>query len=175
MRPFDEMPVEEADYSDVALMVAGVREWPTEEFARDLDARVARRFAPEAAGAGGGYGVARVALPVAGCPAGAAGPAVGRGGCRVAAVIVVSGGGPAQPRHRYNPSRGPGRQGAADRPRVRDARTLGCRLERRPEGERRRPASPAPHYAALRHPGVNATPRRRSPPAASRSSRRRSA
>ncbi len=40
MRPFDEEP----DYSDVALLVASVREWPSDDFARDLDARVARRF-----------------------------------------------------------------------------------------------------------------------------------
>ncbi len=58
MRPFDEIPFEESDYSDVALLVAGVREWPNEDFARELDARVARRFAPEpaeasAAGRGG--------------------------------------------------------------------------------------------------------------------------
>jgi hypothetical protein len=48
MRPFDddEMPVGSDEYSDVALMMAAVREWPSEEFARDLDARVARRFAP---------------------------------------------------------------------------------------------------------------------------------
>jgi hypothetical protein len=48
MRPFDDddMPVGSDEYSDVALMMAAVREWPSEEFARDLDARVARRFAP---------------------------------------------------------------------------------------------------------------------------------
>jgi hypothetical protein len=48
MRPFDDddMPVGSDEYSDVALMMAAVREWPSEEFARDLDARVARRFVP---------------------------------------------------------------------------------------------------------------------------------
>src|ERR1700722_13326943 len=48
MRPFDDddMPVGSDEYSDVALMMAAVREWPSEEFTRDLDARVARRFAP---------------------------------------------------------------------------------------------------------------------------------
>ncbi|MDE3133144.1 MAG: hypothetical protein KGL15_03665, partial [Acidobacteriota bacterium] len=49
MRPFDEIPFEESDYSDVALMVASVREWPADDFSRELDARVARRFAPEPA------------------------------------------------------------------------------------------------------------------------------
>jgi hypothetical protein len=46
MQPFDEMPFEQDDHSDVALLVAGSREFPSEEFARELDARVARRFAP---------------------------------------------------------------------------------------------------------------------------------
>ena len=66
MRPFDEIPFEETDYSDVALLVASVREWPSDDFARDLDARVARRFAPEAAPAAGRAGPAggrgRIAL-----------------------------------------------------------------------------------------------------------------
>lgn len=91
MRPFDEMPVEEGDYSDVALLVASVREWPSEEFTRELDARVARRFAPEAAppaertsrGRPGGWG--RIA----------AGPAVALVAGAVAAVVVLSGGGAA--------------------------------------------------------------------------------
>jgi hypothetical protein len=46
MRPFDDMPPESDDYADVALLVAGVREFPSDEFAHELDARVARRFAP---------------------------------------------------------------------------------------------------------------------------------
>ena len=49
MRPFDdddEIPVGADEYSDIALMMAAVREWPSEEFARDLDAQVLRRFAP---------------------------------------------------------------------------------------------------------------------------------
>ncbi len=49
MPPFDEMPFDRDDHADVALLVAGVREFPSEEFARELDARVARRFAPEPA------------------------------------------------------------------------------------------------------------------------------
>ncbi len=54
MRPFDEVPFEQSDYSDVALMLAAAREWPAEEFVRELDARAARRFAPAPA-AGGGH------------------------------------------------------------------------------------------------------------------------
>ena len=46
-------PVEEPDYGDIALLVASAREWPREDFARELDARVAQRFAPEAAPAAG--------------------------------------------------------------------------------------------------------------------------
>jgi Domain of unknown function (DUF4349) len=83
MRPFDEEP----DYSDVALLVASVREWPSDDFARDLDARVARRFAPETPRPGsrpfrlGGWG--RIA----------AGPAVALVAGAVAVVVVLSNGG----------------------------------------------------------------------------------
>ncbi len=85
MRPFDEIPFEPGDDSDVALMVASVREWPSEEFTRDLDARVARRFAPEATP------VRRAAR--ARLPRWAAGPAVALVAGAVAAVVVLSGGG----------------------------------------------------------------------------------
>ena len=51
MRPYDETPIDD-DYADVALLVAGAREWPSEEFVRELDARVACRFAAAAAPAG---------------------------------------------------------------------------------------------------------------------------
>jgi hypothetical protein len=95
MRPFDEIPFEESDYSDVALMVASVREWPSDDFVRELDARLARRFEPEPGAAGGGRGgrgragrVARGRLP-----RWAAGPAVALVAGAVAAVVVVSGGG----------------------------------------------------------------------------------
>lgn len=97
MRPFDEIPFEESDYSDVALLVASVREFPDEEFAHELDARVSRRFeAPEPAAAGGGSGgrgragrVARGRLP-----RWAAGPAVALVAGAVAVAVVVSNGGP---------------------------------------------------------------------------------
>ena len=49
MRPYDDLAGDEPDYGDVALLVAGAREWPSEDFTRALDARVARRFAPEPA------------------------------------------------------------------------------------------------------------------------------
>ncbi len=52
MQPFDEMPFEQDDHSDVALLVAAAREFPSEEFARELDERVARRFAPGPADSG---------------------------------------------------------------------------------------------------------------------------
>jgi Domain of unknown function (DUF4349) len=88
MRPFDEIPFEESDYSDVALMVAGVREWPSDDFARDLDERVARRFAPEAGPAARGNASRPSRLP-----RWAAGPAVALVAGVVAAVVVLSGGG----------------------------------------------------------------------------------
>ncbi len=53
MHPFDDIAFDQDDHSDVALLVAGVREFPSEEFALELDARVARRFAPEPAAAAG--------------------------------------------------------------------------------------------------------------------------
>jgi hypothetical protein len=84
MRPYEDVPFEESDYSDVALMVAGVREFPADDFARELDARVARRFAPEAPSA---RRVARARLP-----RWAAGPAVALVAGVVAAVVVVSNG-----------------------------------------------------------------------------------
>ena len=46
MRQFEDTPFGPDDYSDVALLVAAVREWPSEEFGRELDSRVARRFEP---------------------------------------------------------------------------------------------------------------------------------
>jgi len=88
MRPFDEIPFEESDYSDVALMVAGVREWPSDDFARDLDERVARRFAPEAGPAARGNASRPSRLP-----RWAAAPAVALVAGVVAAVVVLSGGG----------------------------------------------------------------------------------
>ena len=88
MRPFDEIPFEESDYSDVALMLAGVREWPSDDFARELDARVARRFAPEAEPTARG----KTSRPSR-LPRWAAGPAVALVAGVVAAVVVLSGGG----------------------------------------------------------------------------------
>jgi Domain of unknown function (DUF4349) len=88
MRPFDEIPFEEADYSDVALLVASVREWPREDFVRELDGRVAQRFAPAPAahavrtGRGGRFSISRWA----------AGPVVALVAGAVAAVVVLSGG-----------------------------------------------------------------------------------
>src|SRR5579875_860678 len=84
MRPFDDMPLDERDYSDVALLVASVREWPREDFARDLDARVARRFEPPVPPTGGRVVRARL-------PRWAAGPAVALVAGVVAAVVVLSG------------------------------------------------------------------------------------
>lgn len=98
MRPFDEIPLEESDYSDVALLVASAREWPSEDFTRELDARVQRRFALEppaatAAGAGGGRGGVRAGRVGRGrLPRWAAGPAVALVVGAVAAVVVVSSG-----------------------------------------------------------------------------------
>jgi hypothetical protein len=90
MRPFDEIPFEESDYSDVALLVASVREWPADDFARGLDERVARRFAPEPAPAGlrssGRGGRSSISRWIAG-------PAVALVAGVVAAVVVFSGGG----------------------------------------------------------------------------------
>jgi hypothetical protein len=88
MRPFDEIPFEESDYSDVALMVAGVREWPSDDFARELDERVARRFALEAGPAARGNASRPSRLP-----RWAAGPAVALVAGVVTAVVVLSGGG----------------------------------------------------------------------------------
>ena len=88
MRPFDEIPFEESDYSDVALMVAGVREWPSDDFARELDERVARRFAPE-----GGPAARGNASRPSRLPRWAAGPAVALVAGVVTAVVVLSGGG----------------------------------------------------------------------------------
>ncbi|HWD70239.1 MAG TPA: hypothetical protein VG293_08575, partial [Solirubrobacteraceae bacterium] len=85
MRPFDEIPFEESDYSDVALMVASAREWPADDFARDLDARVARRFAPEPTAAARGLSRRWARMPLW-----SAGPAVTLLAGVVAAVVVVS-------------------------------------------------------------------------------------
>jgi uncharacterized protein DUF4349 len=84
MRPFDDddMPVGSDEYSDVALMMAAVREWPSDEFAKDLDARVARRFAPlPPAGEAlkTSHGRRWLSLPALG----------GAGGLVVAAVVAV--------------------------------------------------------------------------------------
>lgn len=46
MPPYDDMPIDD-DYSDIALLIASVREFPSEEFTHELDARVERRFAAE--------------------------------------------------------------------------------------------------------------------------------
>ena len=83
MRPYDEIPFEESDYSDVALMVASVRQFPAEDFARELDAQVARRFETER--------VARRSR-LGRLPRWAAGPAVALVAGVVAAVVVVSSG-----------------------------------------------------------------------------------
>ena len=66
MRQFEDTPFGPDDYSDVALLVAAVREWPSEEFGRELDSRVARRFVPVASSAD--------AKTPAGCPAGQPAP-----------------------------------------------------------------------------------------------------
>ncbi len=89
MRPFDDMPLDSDDYADVALLVAGVREFPREEFARELDARVARRFAPEPV---------RVArrTPRGRLTRWAAGSVVAVVAGAVAAVVIISGGSPTQ-------------------------------------------------------------------------------
>ncbi len=87
MRPFDEIPLEESDYSDVALLLAGAREWPSDDFIRDLDARVGQRFAAQAVPRGAGrLGPGRL-------PRWVAGPAVALVAGVVAAVVVLSGGG----------------------------------------------------------------------------------
>src|SRR5579883_874346 len=90
MRPFDDLAGLDPDYGDVALLVAGAREWPSEEFTRELDARVARRFAPEAAARdhAGRRGWVRVRPS-----RWTAGPAVALVAGAVAAVVVLSGGG----------------------------------------------------------------------------------
>jgi hypothetical protein len=86
MRPYDEIPFEESDYSDVALLVAGVREFPSEDFARELDARVAQRFASEPAADVQRSGRVRL-------PRWTAGPAVALVAGAAAAVVVLSSGG----------------------------------------------------------------------------------
>jgi hypothetical protein len=83
MRPFDDIPLEESDYSDVALMLASVREWPADDFARDLDARVARHFAEEPAPRARAGRRSRL-------PLWSAGPAVALVAGIVAAVVVIS-------------------------------------------------------------------------------------
>jgi len=86
MRPYDEIPFEESDYSDVALLVASVREFPGDDFARDLDARVAQRFAAEAAPRANHIGRGRLFRWTAG-------PAAALVAAGTAAVLVLSGGG----------------------------------------------------------------------------------
>ena len=93
MRPFDEIPFEESDYSDVALLVASVREWPDDDFARALDARVERRFAPEAAPAADRQNRSHRGR----LSAWMAGPAVALVAGAAAAVFVLSGGGSGAP------------------------------------------------------------------------------
>lgn len=89
MRPYDDIAGQEPDYGDIALLVASAREWPREDFARELDARVAQRFAPEAAPA-----ASRAARGRRGrISRWAAGPAVALVAGAVAAVVVLSGGG----------------------------------------------------------------------------------
>jgi hypothetical protein len=85
MRQFEDTPFGPDDYSDVALLVAAVREWPSEEFGRELDSRVARRFGPVASSAD--------AKTHRRLPRWAAGPAALGAAGAVAAVVVVSGGG----------------------------------------------------------------------------------
>jgi len=85
MRQFEDTPFGPDDYSDVALLVAAVREWPSEEFGRELDARVARRFVPVASSAD--------AKTHRRLPRWAAGPAALVVAGAVAAVVVVSGSG----------------------------------------------------------------------------------
>jgi hypothetical protein len=111
MRPFDEIPFEESDYSDVALMVASVREWPAEDFSRELDAQVARRFAAE-----GRDGERRGLRRSVRMPLWSAGPAVALVAGIVAAVVVVSSGGnpPINPGGRERPVVLTPPQGSAD-------------------------------------------------------------
>jgi hypothetical protein len=85
MRQFEDTPFGPDDYSDVALLVAAVREWPSDEFGRELDSRIARRFAPVASSAD--------AKTRRRLPRWAAGPAALVVAGAVAAVVVVSGGG----------------------------------------------------------------------------------
>ena len=85
MRQFEDTPFGPDDYSDVALLVAAVREWPSDEFGRELDSRVARRFAPVTSSAD--------AKTRRRLPRWAAGPAALVVAGAVAAVVVVSGGG----------------------------------------------------------------------------------
>jgi hypothetical protein len=100
MRPFDDIPLEESDYSDVALLMAGVREWPNDDFTRELDSRVERRFEPEAAPAGRMNRSPRGRLS-----RWTAGPAVAVLVGAVAAVVVLTGGGTGQnPQRELTPS-----------------------------------------------------------------------
>jgi hypothetical protein len=85
MRQFEDTPLGPDDYSDVALLVAAVREWPGDDFGRELDARVARRFVPVASSP-----AARTRRRL---PRWAAGPAVALVAGAVAAIVIVSGGG----------------------------------------------------------------------------------
>jgi Domain of unknown function (DUF4349) len=85
MRQFEDTPFGPDDYSDVALLVAAVREWPSEEFGRELDSRVARRFVPVASSSD--------AKTHRRLPRWAAGPTALVVAGAVAAVVVVSGGG----------------------------------------------------------------------------------
>ncbi len=91
MRPFDDTPMEDEDYGDVALQIAAVREWPREEFTRELDARVQQRFAAPPARAASGRRMFPARLP-----RWAAGPAVAVVAGGVAAVVVLTGGAPGQ-------------------------------------------------------------------------------
>ena len=86
MQPFDEMPFDHDDHSDVALLLAGAREFPREAFARELDARIARRFAPRPGdSAARADGRRRWRRP----PRWTAAPAALVLGCAVAAAVIV--------------------------------------------------------------------------------------
>src|SRR5579875_211240 len=85
MPPFEESPLAD-EHSDVALLVAAVREWPREEFARELDARVARAFAPPSRPRRRATGLSLPRLP-----RWAAGAFVALASAVVAAVIVLGG------------------------------------------------------------------------------------
>jgi hypothetical protein len=88
MRPSDEIPFEQSDHADVALMLASVRPWPAEEFAAELDARARKRFAtPRAGAAGSAVSRRRRLAPRLGVAA------MGLSLAAAAAVVALTGGG----------------------------------------------------------------------------------